>query len=84
TQIIIFNSIIQDAPDGSNNNRVNKKLCRMERESFLPLYVTAEEHGKPTQLLMLTNKQIADFQKHYQTEAERFHILPPGIYPDRK
>ncbi|SUH34044.1 glucosyltransferase [Salmonella enterica subsp. enterica] len=33
---------------------------------------------------MLTNKQIADFQKHYQTEAERFHILPPGIYPDRK
>jgi Glycosyltransferase len=42
------------------------------------------EKGKPTQLLMLTNKQIADFQKHYQTEPERFHILPPGIYPDRK
>lgn len=42
------------------------------------------ENGKPTQLLMLTDKQIADFQKHYQTEAERFHILPPGIYPDRK
>ncbi len=37
------------------------------------------EQGKPTQLLMLTDKQIADFQKHYQTEAERFHILPPGI-----
>lgn len=33
---------------------------------------------------MLTDKQIADFQKHYQTEVERFHILPPGIYPDRK
>ena len=42
------------------------------------------EQGKPTQLLMLTDKQIADFQKHYQTEAQRFHILPPGIYPDRK
>lgn len=42
------------------------------------------EQGKPTQLMMLTDKQIADFQKHYQTEAERFHILPPGIYPDRK
>lgn len=42
------------------------------------------EQGKPTQLLMLTDKQIADFQKHYQTESERFHILPPGIYPDRK
>ncbi|HFZ8994772.1 TPA: glycosyltransferase family 4 protein [Citrobacter freundii] len=42
------------------------------------------EQGKPTKLLMLTDKQIADFQKHYQTESERFHILPPGIYPDRK
>ncbi|MDN8600815.1 glycosyltransferase family 4 protein [Citrobacter sp. S2-9] len=42
------------------------------------------EQGKPTKLLMLTDKQIADFQKHYQTEADRFHILPPGIYPDRK
>ncbi|XBY08879.1 glycosyltransferase [Escherichia coli] len=42
------------------------------------------EQGKPTQLLMLTDKQIADFQKHYQTEPERFQILPPGIYPDRK
>lgn len=42
------------------------------------------EQGKPTQLLMLTDKQIADFQKHYQTESERFRILPPGIYPDRK
>ena len=42
------------------------------------------EQGKSTQLLMLTDKQIADFQKHYQTESERFHILPPGIYPDRK
>lgn len=34
--------------------------------------------------MMLTDKQIADFQKHYQTESERFQILPPGIYPDRK
>jgi len=42
------------------------------------------EQGKKTQLLMLTDKQIADFQRHYHTEPERFHILPPGIYPDRK
>lgn len=42
------------------------------------------EQGKKTQLLMLTDKQIADFQRHYHTERERFHILPPGIYPDRK
>lgn len=37
------------------------------------------EQGKPTQLLMLTDTQIADFQKHYQTEAERFHILLRGF-----
>ena len=42
------------------------------------------EHGKSTKLMMLTDKQIADFQKHYQTEPERFQILLPGIYPDRK
>lgn len=42
------------------------------------------EQGKKTQLLMLTDKQIADFQRHYHTEPERFHMLPPGIYPDRK
>ncbi|QLX28261.1 lipopolysaccharide glucosyltransferase I [Escherichia marmotae] len=42
------------------------------------------EHGKSAKLMMLTDKQITDFQKHYQTEPERFKILPPGIYPDRK
>jgi len=42
------------------------------------------ERGTKTELLMLTGKQIADFTKHYNTEPERFHILPPGIYPDRK
>lgn len=40
--------------------------------------------GAATKLLMLTDKQIADFRKHYATEPERFFILPPGIYPDRK
>ena len=42
------------------------------------------QQGAHTQLLMLTNKQIGDFKNHYQTESQRFHILPPGIYPDRK
>ncbi|QUJ07963.1 hypothetical protein KCP70_10675 [Salmonella enterica subsp. enterica] len=63
-----------------------KKVFSIAWTSRYRHYVAFEratfEHGKPTQLLMLTNKQIADFQKHYQTEAERFHILPPGIYPD--
>ena len=36
------------------------------------------EQGKPTQLLMLTDKQIADFQKHYQTEAGAFSYSATG------
>ncbi|VEB91288.1 UDP-glucose:(heptosyl) LPS alpha-1,3-glucosyltransferase [Citrobacter koseri] len=42
------------------------------------------QQGAHTELLMLTNKQIGDFKHHYHTEDRRFHILPPGIYPDRK
>ncbi|WNN48374.1 glycosyltransferase family 4 protein [Siccibacter colletis] len=53
-----------------------KHFAAFERATF--------EKGAKTQLLMLTDRQIADFQKHYDTEPERFHILPPGIYPDRK
>lgn len=53
-----------------------RHFAAFERETF--------ESGKATQLLMLTDKQIADFQKHYHTESARFHMLPPGIYPDRK
>lgn len=40
--------------------------------------------GQPTQLLMLTPHQISHFKKHYGTENERFHMLPPGIAQDRK
>lgn len=42
------------------------------------------EKEKSTKLLMLTDKQIADFEKHYGTESSRFLTLPPGIYPDRR
>ncbi|AYH07782.1 glycosyltransferase [Pectobacterium parmentieri] len=37
-----------------------------------------------TKMLMLTQRQIADFKKHYGTQDERFYILPPGIALDRK
>ncbi|MEH2922761.1 glycosyltransferase family 4 protein [Samsonia erythrinae] len=37
-----------------------------------------------TKMLMLTQRQIADFKKHYNTQDERFFILPPGIALDRK
>ncbi len=37
-----------------------------------------------TKLLMLTDRQIADFIKHYNTPKDNFYILPPGISLDRK
>lgn len=40
--------------------------------------------GSHTQLLMLTQKQITDFKKHYGTQDKRFFILPPGISLNRK
>lgn len=42
------------------------------------------QRGLATQSLMLTETQIQDFKKHYHTEDARFHILPPGIDPERK
>jgi UDP-glucose:(heptosyl)LPS alpha-1,3-glucosyltransferase len=37
-----------------------------------------------TQILMISELQQALFVKHYGTPAERFHLLPPGIAPDRR
>ncbi|MFC3393369.1 glycosyltransferase family 4 protein [Brenneria rubrifaciens] len=42
------------------------------------------ERGSHTKMLMLTQRQIADFKKHYDTQDERFFILPPGIALNRK
>ena len=53
-----------------------RHYAEFERATFI--------NGTATELLMLTSRQIADFQKHYHTEDARFHILPPGIYPERK
>lgn len=39
--------------------------------------------GSATRILALTEAQIADFQRYYDTPAERFHLLPPGIRRDR-
>ena len=37
-----------------------------------------------TEILMISQLQQPFFQKHYATPAERFHLLPPGISPDRR
>lgn len=42
------------------------------------------EKGTKTKILLLSRVQQTYFQKHYQTESERFYLLPPGISPSRK
>lgn len=42
------------------------------------------EKGTKTKILLLSRIQQTYFQKHYQTESERFFLLPPGISPSRK
>jgi len=37
-----------------------------------------------TELMMISDIEKQKFIKHYHTQQERFHLLPPGINPDRK
>jgi UDP-glucose:(heptosyl)LPS alpha-1,3-glucosyltransferase len=39
--------------------------------------------GKATKVLLLAPQQQQEFVSYYQTETERFHLLPPGIAKDR-
>ena len=42
------------------------------------------EPAAKTEILMISEVQKPLFIKHYQTPLERFHLLPPGIAPDRR
>jgi UDP-glucose:(heptosyl)LPS alpha-1,3-glucosyltransferase len=35
--------------------------------------------GRRTQVLVLTEEEIPRYQQFYDTERERFHLLPPGV-----
>ncbi len=37
-----------------------------------------------TEILMISQVQQPFFEKHYGTPKQRFHLLPPGISPDRR
>ena len=37
-----------------------------------------------TEILMISSLQQPFFERHYGTPKERFHLLPPGISPDRR
>ncbi|AMA64715.1 Lipopolysaccharide core biosynthesis protein RfaG [Candidatus Arsenophonus lipoptenae] len=51
-------------------------------------YITYEKTvfdiNSNTKLLMLTQHQINNFKKHYQTPDTRFYLLPPGININKK
>jgi UDP-glucose:(heptosyl)LPS alpha-1,3-glucosyltransferase len=40
-------------------------------------------HGARTQVLMISQPQMAIYQRYWQTQSERLHLLPPGIRRER-
>jgi UDP-glucose:(heptosyl)LPS alpha-1,3-glucosyltransferase len=46
---------------------------------FKKLEQSVFARGKPTHILVLTEREIPHYQEFYGTERERFHLLPPGI-----
>ena len=60
-----------------HNRAVLKFLLRYRTFLELERQVFAPESS--THILALTNKQIADYQKFYQTQPERFSLMPAGI-----
>lgn len=51
-----------------------REYMRLEKEVFAK--------GKATKIMLISPLQAKEFKHHYQTEAHRIHLLPPGI--DRK
>lgn len=52
-----------------------KTYAAFERAVFSP--------ESKTQVLLISPNEQAHFKKNYQTQDERFHLLPPGIMTDR-
>lgn len=46
---------------------------------FAALEQAVFRRGAKTQVLLLTPQEIPLYQRFYETEKERFHVLPPGI-----
>ena len=53
-----------------------RHFSEYERAVFAP--------ASRTEILMISQIQQPLFEKHYGTPASRFHLLPPGISPDRR
>jgi UDP-glucose:(heptosyl)LPS alpha-1,3-glucosyltransferase len=66
---------------GKSRSWFYRLLPRYRRLIELEKSIFAE--GKKTEILFIAPQQQAEFIQHYQTEAKRFHLLPPGISRDR-
>lgn len=53
-----------------------RRFSALERAVFAP--------GARTKILTTSRMQQSSYERHYGTEPERFHLLPPGIARDRR
>ncbi len=63
----------------------HERLIRLtpRYRNFRKLEESVFQTNSSTQILLLTAREEQVFQKHYRTPAQRFHVLPPGLLPDR-
>ncbi len=52
-----------------------RAFCRQERSVF--------KRGATTELMLIAHQEREKFIQYYETELERFHLLPPGINRER-
>jgi UDP-glucose:(heptosyl)LPS alpha-1,3-glucosyltransferase len=76
------------AADGCFKTRVDEKHPRFYQllpryQHYLRCEKAVFTHGNQTKILLIAPQQKMEYQKYYQTEDERFHLLPPGISKDR-
>lgn len=77
------------AADGCYEHKAQTQRNPLYRYSSRYRYFAGYERAvfapeSKTQILMISEVQQPLFIKHYQTQAERFHLLPPGIARDRR
>jgi UDP-glucose:(heptosyl)LPS alpha-1,3-glucosyltransferase len=53
----------------------HRALAQFEKAVF--------NRGHATQIFLISKREQQTFQHYYQTELERFHLLPPGLSRDR-
>ncbi|NIB42851.1 glycosyltransferase family 4 protein [Pseudomaricurvus alkylphenolicus] len=76
------------AADGCYEARVTELYGRIYRlggryRHFSEYEAAVFGRGEPTEVLMISRLQVPIFQRFYQTEDKRLHLLPPGIARDR-